>query len=61
MVEKMFGSRVGTPKSQDPLDMLTLAMHPPILNKLSFYLYILIEPTKRFKMMPLLFKYLKDK
>ena len=41
--------------------MLTLTIHPPILNKLNFYLYILIEPTKRFKMILLLFKYFKDK
>jgi hypothetical protein len=36
-------------------------MYPLILNKSKFYLYRLIELIKRFKMIPLLFKYFKDK
>ena len=40
---------------------LALAIHPPILNKINFYLYRLIELAKRFKMIPFSFKYLKDK
>ena len=49
-----------TPSNRDRLTLiLTLAMHPPIVDISDFYLYSFIELTKRFKMTLLSSIYLK--
>jgi hypothetical protein len=47
-----------TPSNRDRLtNPFAPTMHPPIVGKYIFYLYRFIELIRRFKMVPLLFKY----